>query len=414
MGKIIETTYHDVVEKITSFNTDLINNSFYTFNDKKPTIVTYYNINKELSNLDPGSKLAYNNIGSDNPLRYNKIDDFILYGFTRIELTTENDEFGLEAEKITGECIVLPNTVVPKEGDYFEVDHVKDSTYLYIVTDVQRDTLENGSNAYKIQYKLEYLDHDMLQQNVAEEYTMIEKREGTNIVEIVQSSRLEAAKKMDKLAVMLKNYYCELFYNEKVQTFIYTDLTEWRVYDPYMIEFMIRNKILANGHDSFVYVDHKIPTPKTFVLNYDKTFYRAFEETDLLKLAKSDYSTTLLDIRAYGSIFYSRFEAYFQATYNGNAIDGYKCQCFPDVIMHTILDKRILDNDVESLNIKIPLWINILTKHFTDDIITDAELKSVEDFRFESSVNAFYLIPLLIYCLESAIEKALNEHVYKI
>ena len=51
MGKIIETTYHDTVSKITEFNSSLINNSFYTLNDKKPSIVTYYNINTEKMNF---------------------------------------------------------------------------------------------------------------------------------------------------------------------------------------------------------------------------------------------------------------------------------------------------------------------------------------------------------------------------
>ena len=62
MGKIIETNYHETVGKITSFATDLVNNPFYVLNDKKPSIVTYYNINKEKSSLDPGSKLSYDNI----------------------------------------------------------------------------------------------------------------------------------------------------------------------------------------------------------------------------------------------------------------------------------------------------------------------------------------------------------------
>ena len=47
MGKIIETNYHETVGKLTSFATDLVNNSFYVLNDKKPSIVTYYNINRE-------------------------------------------------------------------------------------------------------------------------------------------------------------------------------------------------------------------------------------------------------------------------------------------------------------------------------------------------------------------------------
>ena len=47
MGKILETTYRDTVEKITGLNSTLINNSFYTLNDKKPTLVTYYNIDRD-------------------------------------------------------------------------------------------------------------------------------------------------------------------------------------------------------------------------------------------------------------------------------------------------------------------------------------------------------------------------------
>ena len=414
MGKILETTYHDTVGKITSFNQDLINNSFYVLNDKKPTIVTYYNINRELSNLDPGSKLAYNNIGSDNPLRYNKIEDFIVYGFQRIELQTENDEFGLEAEKITGEVIILPRTIVPTEGDYFEVEHITDSTWLFVVTDVQRDTLENGSNAYKVTYKLEYVNNDMLQQNVAEEYKMIEKREGTNIVEIVELTNLEAAKKMDKMSVMLKDYFIDLFYNEKVQTFIYSDLTEYRIYDPYMIEFLRRNKVLANGSDSFIYVDHKIPQVRTFIIDYDKTLFRAFEEADLDKLATCEYTTQPMEIKVYGSIFDSRFEPYFQAKYIKPPAEAYKGYCVPDQIMFMIRDGKLIDEDIKNLNFDIPIWINILTKHFTGDIITEEELKSIETFKFNTSIYAFYLIPLLIYCLDEAIEKALDEHVYKI
>ena len=194
MGKILETTYRDTVEKITGLNSTLINNSFYTLNDKKPTLVTYYNIDRDASTLDPGSKIAYDNIGKDSPIRFNKIKDFIIYGFSRIEMDTQNDEFGLEADRISGECFVLPNTIIPTEGDYFEVDHITDSTWLFIITDVQRDTLENGSNVYKLSYKLEYVDHDRIQECVTDNYTMIEKREGTNISKIVKSDALEIAK----------------------------------------------------------------------------------------------------------------------------------------------------------------------------------------------------------------------------
>lgn len=406
MGKIIETTYHDTVSKITGFAGNLINNSFYVLNDKKPTIVTYYNINKAASTLDPGSKLSYDNIGEESSLRFNKITDFIIYGFNRVELQTENDEFGLEADKITGDFYILPNTITPTEGDYFEVDHIKDSTWLFIVTDVQKDTLENGSNVFKLQYKLEYVDHDRIQQQVVEDFKMIEKREGTNIVKIVETKKYEEAKKMDEVAVMLKSYFNNLFYNDKVQTFTFMDLTEWRIYDPYMIEFLIRNKILDNGNDSYIYVCHQLQVNKTFGMDYDTTFYRAFEKCSKELLMKSNRYIELKDIISYGTTFSSRFETYFEAKYIVPPVSN-AVSVFPDELVYAINDNKLVD-DSEDLNSPDMKWINIIIKYFNNEKYTDKEINSIQNIHFDESIRAFYMIPLLIFCLENSIENMLK------
>lgn len=412
MGKIIETSYHDTIEKITGFNGKLLQNTFYVLNDKKPTIVTYYNINKQASSLDPGSKIAYDNIGEDTPIRFNKILDFIVYGFDRIELNTDIDEFGIEADKISGDCFVLPNTIVPTEGDYFEVDHITDSTWLFIVSDVQRDTLENGSNAYKLTYKIEYVDNARIQDNVVDTYKMIEKREGTNITKVVESSKLEEAKLLDKAAVMLKKYYIDLFYSDKVQAFIYMDLTEWRIYDPYMTEFLIRNKILDNGEDSYIHVCHQIPVNKTFTIDYDHSFLRAFEEKDLDKLIKSTYIMVPEDFVSYGSTFAARYEAYFKAKYVTPIPSmNYRAECIPIELIYRLYDKNLVtppelcpcDN-----NKQISLSINILIKYFTGERITKEEIDSLYDIDYNDAMAMFYTIPLYILALEDAIENLLK------
>ena len=406
MGKILETTYHDSVEKVTQFHGALIKNPFYSLSDKKPTIVTYYNINKEASTLDPGSKLSYDNIGKKSPLRFNKIDDFMLYGFTRIELNTENDEFGLEADKITGECYILPNTIKPTEGDYFEVDHITDSTWLFIVTDIQKDTLENGSNVYKITYNLEYVDHERLLEQVVGSYRMIEKREGTNIAKVVENTKYDVAKTMDEIAVKLKTTFNELFYNQYVQTFIYMDVTEWRIYDEYMIEFLIRNKILDNGNDSYIHVGHQLQVDKTFSIDYDNTLFRAFEKRDKNMLIKSDRAVQPMNIIGYGTTFSSRFETYFKARYT-NLDGGYSTCCLEDDIIFRVQDHKLVE-EVDSIVEDIELWKNIIVKHFYDEDFTTKEIESINNIRFDVSYKAFYLIPLFILCLETAIEKALK------
>ena len=406
MGKILETTYHDTVEKVTSFYGSLIDNSFYNLNDRKPTIVTYYNIDRDYSSLDPGAKIAYDNIGDKTPLRFNRIKDFIIYGFNRIELQTSIEEFGYEADRISGECFVIPNTIKPIEGDYFEVEHITDSTWLFIITDVQQDTLNNAANVYKLSYKLEYVDHDRLMKALIGKYKMIEVREGTDITRIVREEDYDIAKQLDTVAVMLKNYYNDLFYNPRVQTFTFMDLNEWRIYDPYMIEFLIRNEILADGGDSYIYVHHQLYTNKTFSMDYDRTIFKAFETRDLSRLRKSQRVISLREIKSYGTTFASRYEPYFEARYI-DPPDGFSGVCLIDEIFYRIIEQELFD-DIDKDK---PIWVNILVKHFSknqDDYITEEELQSLVDHKYDVSKNAFYYIPLLILCLETAIKNALN------
>lgn len=405
MGKILNTTYQDTVEKVTGFVENLINQPFYLYNDKKPTSCIYYNINKDFSSLDPGSQLEMDNNGSDCPFRFNRIYDMLLFGLPKIELNTDTDEFGLEANKIEGECYILPNTIIPTEGDYFEINYVKDSTWLFIVKDVQRDTLDNGSNAYKISYKLEYTNHDKILQNIVYNFRMIEVREGTNIAKIVRCEDYDIAKIMDKMAVALKGYYIDLFYDEKVQTFIYIPYEQCRTYDPYLIEFLIRNQILNNGeHAEYIFVDHKITPNKTFTIDYDQSVFRQFELNDKEKLLTADHVAFLELIKAFGTIFDTRFEDYFKCQYDANSISRftYNVSCMSDDFIYQIQDNK-LEEDPRVL------WKNIIIKYFNNmqDLTTD-ELDSLKYLDFRDAEFAYYTIPFLIFCLEKYIVKTLK------
>lgn len=405
MGKILNTTYHDTVEKITGFVQDLVNQPFYIFNDKKPTLCTYYNINKDFSSLDPGSQLEMDNNGSETPLRFNRIYDFMLYGFQRIELNTDTDEFGLEANKIEGECYILPNTIIPTEGDYFEIDHIKDSTWLFIVKDVQQDTLDNGSNVYKISYKLEYTNHDKILSNVIYNFKLIDVREGTNIARVVRCEDYEIAKIMDKKAVELKSYYIDLFYSDKVQTFIYEPYIGCKTYDQYMIEFIIRNKILDNGdYGEYIFVDHKISPQKTFNIDYDNSIFKVFEKNDKIKLQSCDTVAFLEIIKAYGSIFDSRFEDYFMCKYDSNNVSKftYNICAMPSEFIYQIIDNKLETEETT-------LWKNIIIKYFDNMLpLTTDEIESIQYLDLKNAEYMYYIIPFLIFCLEKYIENTLK------
>ena len=228
-GKFINTKYYDTQESLVNMHEDLVQNPFYLFNDKKGTRVTYYNINTEKTTLDPASKLAYTPIGDESPIRYNIIHNMYLYQFNKAELNFDNGEFGLESSPIQGESYILPNTIVPVDGDFFEVEHVKDSTWLFRVNDVQRDTLDNGSNVYKISWQIDRTTNTDILKNTVEEYKYIDTVEGTNLKAVVELTKYEKAAKLDNLSVSLGSYFRDLFYDKHVQTFIYKWYNEYNM-----------------------------------------------------------------------------------------------------------------------------------------------------------------------------------------
>jgi hypothetical protein len=187
------------------------------------------------------------------------------------------------------------------------------------------------------------------------------------------------------------------------------DLTEWRVYDEYMIEFLIRNNILANGLDSFVYVTHQLEVDKTFSLDYDGTIFRALELRDKDKVRTARRYFRLEDIsNLYGTIFNSRYEAYFKTHYIQPAYDIiYNGMAFPDELTYDIVEHNLVKDD-QDLNEVTPLWRNIIVKYFYDEDYTQHEVESILKIDFEESIQAFYMIPTLILCLEYAIEKLLK------
>ena len=150
MGKFVNTKYNETMDIMVDNLKNLMNNPYYKWSDKSGTSTTYYNQNKEKSTLDEGSKLQYNDLDSNCPTWYNQIDNLFIYGLEAVSISMENGDYGASSGEISGEGIILPNTIVPYPGDYFKINYLKEKTLLFRVTDVSTDTLEVGSNIYKI------------------------------------------------------------------------------------------------------------------------------------------------------------------------------------------------------------------------------------------------------------------------
>lgn len=417
MGKFINTSYTQAVEKVSETVKTFINNPYYMWTDKKPTLVTYYPINMERSTLDEAARIPYADVGEHSPIRYDRIKNFVIYGLDRIQLSLENGEFGLESGPIEGDAIILPGSVEPSPGDYFEINLATDSTWLFRVNSVDRDTLDNGSNIWKISYKLEHDTNDNLLPLVIQDYSFIPTNVGTRYNSVVRSDKYDLVYAVDKICSTLKSYFIGLFYKPQVQTFIFVNYGEDYFYDPYMIEFLIRNHIIDGASDDaaeYIYVDHKIAPIKTFALDYNRTFFKSIEDRDSSHLMTAKIDSTADYIDDFGSIFASRAENYFKMNYSVPTYDTFSSdpvfhnvmECFPKMIIPNIRKNDLYTDAEVKMNPFYAIY-NIIIKYFNNALITEAEYFNLEKLDFDDSMKTFYMIPVLIYCLEDFEKKML-------
>lgn len=415
MGKFIDTRYNNFHESVAKIGEDLVKNPFYLFNDKKGIRVTFYNPNTEKSTLDPGSLLAYAQTGNNSSIRFDKINELYLYQFPRIEFNFEDDDFGLHNDPIEGESYILPNIFDPIEGGFFTVNHLKDSTWLFKVTKVQKDTFDNGGNGYKISWILDQTTNKEILDNIVGEYDYIDVESGTNLKAVIRHDKFKKAKILDDLSVTLCNYFYELFYNPSVQTFIWQWLNCSRMYDPFAIEFMKRNKLM-DPIQSKVFVTHMTELTQTFSIDYNRSIYRAFELKEKTALKVSAIQSQADFITDMGTIFHSMFDDYYMMTYHVIAADDiddmYVAHKDLIEIMGADLYNRIMNG--EKYSDTSLRFLNIIISHFNEDTIWYADLQRDIEFLPAATNHAltveqtFYYLLFTIYCIDCEIRKLLS------
>ena len=406
MGKFIDTTYKDTVNGLVSFHKDLLNQDFYILSDKKGTKVTYYNMNLEASSLDPGAKIHYADIGDDSPLRFNVIHDMFIYQINKFELNFENGEFGMESNEITGESYILPNTIHPYEGDYFTIDHAS-GKWLMKVRECDRDTLSNGANVWKIGWVLDRTTNEELLKNVVEEYQYIDVQEGTNIKAVVESTKYEQAYRLEEINETLRSFFIDLFYSDKVQTFIYQWYNFSNMYDPFAIEFIIRNRLL-NSAENYKHVRHQAITPRTFGVEYNKSFWYALEQGDMNLLKRSSFRAQANAIDDLTSIFSTRYDTYFMLDYHTiNEPNGpFNPRGIIPIIEEDWIDRILEDRKIPDDN--DIFYKNIFVKYFNNADLVEKDVEAISHIDFQPTERMFYDTLVLIFCLDYYIEKLLS------
>ena len=401
MGNFINTNYNKTIDNLVEGAKSRLNNPFYIYGDRKPTIVTYYNINHNASTLDKGSSTLYDDIGQNSSLRFNKIENFHLYGIEKINVNLDVGEYGLESP-IEGEALILPNTIVPVPGDMFIINHVIDKPYLFMVTGIGIDTLYTGANFYKISYKLTRTDMDALTSletvQTIKRFTYKAGNVGTTLTPLIESNQAELIDKIEDNIDTLLNYYMNLFYKNSVQNFI-LEYQHMYLYDPYLIEFMIRNKLFALSGNNYFHVEQAVYIGDTCALEYDHTIFKDIEIKKSNMRLNSVYPVPVDDPN---SLLVDRLESYYKLSNKvmykdyDNPINWLDMDLLDRVINNELYDE---DSNLYYRNLLI-LYMN--NKEFD---ITDKLMNSIMDIEFNYTKELFYMIPILVFILKSYVNK---------
>ena len=400
MGQFITDNHAENIDKLTAGVANRLQNRFYKFNDKNPVKVTFYNINTQATTLDSATKDAYAQVSPESSFRFDKIEGTILYGMPRIQLDgIDEGEFGPEASPVEGECYLPPNTFKPYQNSYYVIDYLKTGKRIFFkVVGVQLDTLPNGANAYQIQYKMDLFDAD-IEKQVIRTFRMISDNIGTDLKSVIETAEYDLVYRIQEECDTLRSYYMDLFFRGNIQTFVYRYQSDdvAYFYDPFMIEFLIRNKIMYGK--SYEHICHQTYLPRSFNIDYDSTIFRSLEKKNKkLSLPKS-YATLISDPM---SLMTVRLENYYSIAYtdeDGEKIQGVLADTI-DTIDPDLLDAVMNNKEIESDDEKNRMYYNIIVAYMNDSKITEALVDTLTTVRYVRCKELFYTIPMIIFSLE--------------
>ena len=400
MGTFLNTNKKITVDSLVKGVQHRLDNPFYIFNDKHPTSVTFYNINDTKSSLDEASRQIYDVEGPESPLRYNKIKDVFLYGLERIQAELDVGDFGTEAGQIQGECYLPPNSFKPYPESYFKIDYITRSTCWFRVTKVTMDTLENGNNFWKLEYVLDQIGEEFtIDKQVDKNFTMFIDNVGSNYKSVIQDEEVNFIERIEDVIDTLKSYYNTLFFQPQLQTYVYKyEYAEF--YDPEVIEFIIRNKLLIDSGNNYTFINQATSLPDTFVIQYDKSLYRNVETGDKNVTYHRYYGIENEDPL---SLLSTRLQDYYIVyPYNNLGILATPIDIYPNELVEVIKDNKQLEGEKE--------YLNIIGNYFNDKKkLSDKMLDGLESINYTNDSELYHMIPIIIFILIKEITTLLEQ-----
>lgn len=232
------------------------------------TLVTYYNINDHDTSTSLGTDTMYQTLGPDSPLRFDKIIDLPLIGFTPFSPEeSQASTTNVRNYNLQGEAYIIPSTIQPKENDFFIINHIH-MNHIFRVTQVSQDGL-NTDGSYKITYALFSTNPDEIQfvekQTVGTYVTDLQTIGGEDLTPVIGIEDYNHRSRIIRMVDDMIENYNSRFYDKTHNCYL-LHLNGQTLFDLCGNYFMYRNAVMIKDNAT-----HNI------VLNPDKCHERELE-----------------------------------------------------------------------------------------------------------------------------------------
>lgn len=377
------------------------------FIDKYPTYVTYYHINNVETTMNEGWDDAQDIIGSNSPIRFQKIKDFPLYGISQIAIALQEEEQGLDGS-YEGEAVTLPHTIKPLQNDFFIINALSSQdSYLFRVTAIEYDEI-HADNFYKLSFKLDAIDFGMiekLEKQVIQDFNCITDNIGTEESCIIESGRYEKIRKVQSIYEDMRKTYLSIFYNERYNCILGEKPCGKKLYDPFMIEFVNKWELFNDKNEINTYIFNQEVQDNRFAIKYEKSIWRFIERQDISMMNNFWYF-----IYEGMTLPYTTFANWYdQSIYVLDISLQYNYEenfdkILPDNFINAVRNKDIIESDYGKL-ISQYIRNESLDIHSIPLTIHESLLS------LNANLDFFFLTPIVMYIIKKILHEEMKDKI---
>lgn len=225
MASLYNTEKSAFVNKVIETYTENRVGQYSKYLDADPVFVTYYSINQANSRADLGTDAVYEILGSNSPIRYNRIQNLPIYFKGGLEPQTNYEDGMVSNEIDLGDITFLPNTIVPRPYDHFVLNLPNMVKILFRINSYKDITIQSN-DFYSAEAHAIVFGEDCASQidgQVIEDYTCIFENIGTQNSCFILSNQISDAESLKDLVNKIGDMYNSIYYNNETGAYIFNE-----------------------------------------------------------------------------------------------------------------------------------------------------------------------------------------------